>query len=199
MLTVSDTRDEESDTSGHLLADRIARDGHSLAGRALVKDDVAAIQAQLRSWIADPEVDVIVSTGGTGLTGRDVTPEAVRPLFDKKIDGFEVVWHMISYQTVGAVDPAVARLRRHCQRHADLLPAGLERRLQGRLGQSDPLAARQPAPPLQPGGADPALHGEISMAKANSPISTARAARAWSMSAARRSPRARRWPRAACA
>ena len=101
VLTVSDTRDEESDTSGKLLADRVTRDGHVLAARAMVKDDIGEIQAQLKSWIADPQVDVIVSTGGTGLTGRDVTPEAMRPLFDKAIEGFETVWHMTSFQTVG--------------------------------------------------------------------------------------------------
>lgn len=101
VLTVSDTRDEESDTSGKLLADRVTRDGHVLAARAMVKDDVGEIQAQVKTWIADPQVDVIVSTGGTGLTGRDVTPEAVRPLFDKAIEGFETVWHMTSFQTVG--------------------------------------------------------------------------------------------------
>ena len=101
VLTVSDTRDEESDTSGKLLADRVTRDGHALAARAMVKDDVGEIQVQVKQWIADPQVDVIVSTGGTGLTGRDVTPEAVRPLFDKAIEGFETVWHMTSFQTVG--------------------------------------------------------------------------------------------------
>ena len=101
VLTVSDTRDEESDTSGKLLADRVTRDGHVLAARAMVRDDVAEIQAQLKSWIADIDIDVVVSTGGTGLTGRDVTPEAIRPLFDKAIEGFETVWHMTSFQTVG--------------------------------------------------------------------------------------------------
>ena len=101
VLTVSDTRDEESDTSGKLLADRVARDGHVLAARTMVKDDIGEIQAQLKSWIADPQVEVVISTGGTGLTGRDVTPEAVRPLFDKTIEGFETVWHMISFQSVG--------------------------------------------------------------------------------------------------
>ena len=101
VLTVSDTRDAESDTSGKLLADRVIRDGHVLAARALVKDEVAQIQAQLKKWIADPGVDVIISTGGTGLTGRDVTPEAIRPLFDKAIEGFETVWHLTSFQTVG--------------------------------------------------------------------------------------------------
>lgn len=101
VLTVSDTRDEESDTSGKLLADRVFRDGHSLAARAMVKDDVSDIQAQVKQWIVDPQVDVIVSTGGTGLTGRDVTPEAIRPLFEKAIEGFETIWHMTSFQTVG--------------------------------------------------------------------------------------------------
>jgi molybdenum cofactor biosynthesis protein B len=101
VLTVSDTRDEENDTSGQLLAERVARDGHVLAARAIVKDSVGEIQARLKAWIADPDVDVVISTGGTGLTGRDVTPEAIRPLFDKTIEGFETVWHMTSFQTVG--------------------------------------------------------------------------------------------------
>ena len=101
VLTVSDTRDEENDTSGALLADRIARDGHVVAARALVRDDIGAIQAQVKDWLADPAIDVVLSTGGTGLTGRDVTPEALRPLFEKEIEGFAVVWHMLSYQSVG--------------------------------------------------------------------------------------------------
>ena len=101
VMTVSDTRSGDSDTSGQLLADRVARDGHRLAGRTLVKDDVGQIQAQVKAWVADPGVDVIITTGGTGLTGRDVTPEALRPLFDKTIEGFETVWHMISYESVG--------------------------------------------------------------------------------------------------
>jgi molybdenum cofactor biosynthesis protein B len=101
VLTVSDTRDAESDTSGKLLADRVVRDGHILADRVMVKDDVTDIQRQLKAWIADPGIEVVVSTGGTGLSGRDVTPEAARPLFDKVIEGFEVVWHMVSFQTVG--------------------------------------------------------------------------------------------------
>jgi molybdenum cofactor biosynthesis protein B len=101
VLTVSDTRDEASDTSGKLLAERVVRDGHVLAGKKIVIDSVAEIQAQMRAWIADPAIDVIISTGGTGLTGRDLTPEAVRPLFDKAIEGFEPVWHMLSFQSVG--------------------------------------------------------------------------------------------------
>jgi len=101
VLTVSDTRDEESDTSGHLLAERVKAAGHSLAGKALVADDRAAIRARVLAWVASGEVDAIVTTGGTGLTGRDVTPEALEPLFDKKIDGFSVVFHLVSYQSVG--------------------------------------------------------------------------------------------------
>jgi len=101
ILTVSDTRDEESDTSGPLLAERARREGHVVAAHAIVRDDIGAIQAQVRDWIADSSVDVVLATGGTGLTGRDVTPEALRPLFDKEIEGFAVVWHMLSYQSVG--------------------------------------------------------------------------------------------------
>lgn len=101
VLTVSDTRDAESDTSGALLEQRIARDGHKLAARALVRDEAAMIQEVVRRWIADRGIDVIISTGGTGLTGRDVTPEALKPLFEKEIEGFAVVWHMLSYQSVG--------------------------------------------------------------------------------------------------
>jgi len=101
VLTVSDTRDEESDTSGHLLAERVKSAGHELAAKALVADDRAAIRAQVNAWINSKTVDAIVTTGGTGLTGRDVTPEALEPLFDKTIDGFSVVFHMASYQSVG--------------------------------------------------------------------------------------------------
>jgi molybdenum cofactor biosynthesis protein B len=101
VLTVSDTRDEESDTSGHLLAERVIGAGHGLAGRALVADDKSAIRAQVLAWIASGQVDAIITTGGTGLTGRDVTPEALEPLFDKRIDGFSVIFHLVSYQSVG--------------------------------------------------------------------------------------------------
>jgi molybdenum cofactor biosynthesis protein B len=83
VLTVSDSRDAATDTSGDLLAGRIVASGHRLAARALVRDSKADIQQQLRRWIEDPDVDIIISTGGTGLTGRDVTPEAVRELFEK--------------------------------------------------------------------------------------------------------------------
>jgi molybdenum cofactor biosynthesis protein B len=101
VLTVSDTRDEESDTSGHLLAGRVTAAGHDLADKRLVPDEVSAIRLQIQAWVASGSVDAIVTTGGTGLTGRDVTPEAVRPLLDKEIDGFSVIVHLVSYQTVG--------------------------------------------------------------------------------------------------
>jgi molybdenum cofactor biosynthesis protein B len=101
VLTISDTRDEETDASGPVLAERAERAGHVVAARAIVRDDAGAIQAQVRDWIADPHIDVVLTTGGTGLTGRDVTPEALRPLFEKEIEGFAIVWHMLSYQSVG--------------------------------------------------------------------------------------------------
>ena len=101
VLTISDTRDEESDTSGQILVDRVKAAGHELGGRAVVRDDVEQIRQQVRAWIADQAVDAIVTTGGTGLTGRDVTPEALEPLFDKKIDGFSVIFHLVSYASVG--------------------------------------------------------------------------------------------------
>ncbi len=101
VLTVSDTRDEESDTSGHVLAERIRAAGHQVADKGIVKDEVSQIREQIKAWVASGSVDVIITTGGTGITGRDVTPEAVEPLFDKKIDGFSVVFHLVSYQSVG--------------------------------------------------------------------------------------------------
>jgi molybdenum cofactor biosynthesis protein B len=101
VLVISDTRDEDSDTTGPLLTDRIRDAGYEPAGRAIVPDDVEAIRAQILAWAESRTVDAIVTTGGTGITGRDVTPEAVTPLFDKIIDGFSVLFHMVSYQTVG--------------------------------------------------------------------------------------------------
>jgi molybdenum cofactor biosynthesis protein B len=101
VLVISDTRDEESDTTGPLLTARIREAGFEPAGQAIVPDSVEAIRAKILEWVESKTVDAIVTTGGTGLTGRDVTPEAVTPLFDKVIDGFSVVFHMVSYQTVG--------------------------------------------------------------------------------------------------
>jgi molybdenum cofactor biosynthesis protein B len=101
VLTISDTRDEESDTSGHVLAGRVTDAGHELVGKTIVADDITAIRAQVNAWIDAGQVEAIVTTGGTGITGRDVTPEAIRPLFDKEIDGFSVIFHLVSYQSVG--------------------------------------------------------------------------------------------------
>jgi molybdopterin adenylyltransferase len=101
VMTVSDTRDASGDESGDTLAKRIADAGHILAARTLLRDDQAAITAQLRAWIADPGIDVVISTGGTGLTGRDVTVEAFRSVFEKEIDGFSVIFHQISYEKIG--------------------------------------------------------------------------------------------------
>lgn len=101
VLTVSDTRDEQSDRSGALLADRLENAGHELAAKAIVKDDIDAIRAQIQTWTEDPQVDLIISTGGTGFAPRDVTPEAVRPLFRREMDGFSILFHQASYDTVG--------------------------------------------------------------------------------------------------
>lgn len=101
VLTISDTRDEESDTSGQALVDRVTAAGHILADRAIVPDSVEAIRARIKAWTTSKSVDAIVTTGGTGLTGRDVTPEAIEPLFDKRIEGFSVIFHLVSYQSVG--------------------------------------------------------------------------------------------------
>jgi molybdenum cofactor biosynthesis protein B len=101
VLTVSDTRTPKDDKSGNVLEELLKEDGHECASRAIVKDDVEQIRGQIRDWIADAAIDAIVTTGGTGLTGRDVTPEAVRPLFEKEIDGFSVLMHMFSFGKIG--------------------------------------------------------------------------------------------------
>jgi len=101
VMTVSDSRTMDNDTSGKALVDLIARDGHLLRARTIVKDEAPAIVAQLKSWIADPEVDVVISTGGTGVTGRDVTPEAFESVFEKKIDGFGEMFRWLSYEKIG--------------------------------------------------------------------------------------------------
>ncbi len=100
VLTVSDTRTEADDTSGQTLVERIANAGHKLVDRAIVTDDEAAIVARLRAWIADPDVDVVIATGGTGLTGRDVTPEAFHAVYEKEIAGFGELFRMISFQKI---------------------------------------------------------------------------------------------------
>ncbi|MBP1842327.1 molybdenum cofactor biosynthesis protein B [Rhizobium petrolearium] len=101
VLTVSDTRTPESDKSGDTLVARIAEAGHQLKARAIVSDDKERIAQQVREWTLDPEIDVVITTGGTGFTGRDVTPEALEPLFEKRMDGFSEVFHRISYDKIG--------------------------------------------------------------------------------------------------
>jgi molybdenum cofactor biosynthesis protein B len=101
VLTVSDTRTHETDTSGSYLVAAIAAAGHRLGGRAIVADDLHTIRSAVEGWIGNPEVDAVITTGGTGLTGRDVTPEAVAPLFEKVIEGFAVVFHNVSFRSVG--------------------------------------------------------------------------------------------------
>lgn len=101
VMTISDTRSEETDTSGALLVERLTAAGHELAGRAIVPDDVEAIRAQAERWIADEGVDLIITTGGTGFAPRDVTPEAIRPLFRREMDGFAILFHQASLETVG--------------------------------------------------------------------------------------------------
>ena len=101
VLTVSDTRTPDTDTSGDILAQRLTEAGHNLADRKIVKDDIAAIRETVQTWIEHDEIDVVISTGGTGLTGRDTTPEAITPLFEKTIEGFSVIFHQVSFQSVG--------------------------------------------------------------------------------------------------
>ena len=101
VLTVSDTRTSANDTSGDALAARIAGAGHRLAARAIERDDSALIEEVLKSWIADPAIDVVITTGGTGITGRDVTPEAFDRVLEKKIEGFGELFRMLSYQKIG--------------------------------------------------------------------------------------------------
>lgn len=101
VLTVSDTRSLDEDKSGKILADRILAAGHVLKDRSIVTDDVQLIQEQVKLWIEDSDVDVVITTGGTGFTGRDVTPDALEPLFEKRMDGFSEVFHRLSFDKIG--------------------------------------------------------------------------------------------------
>ena len=102
VLTISDTRSLADDKSGTTLAERLTAAGHVLAAREIIVDDVDAIRIIIRRWIADPGIDAIITTGGTGFTGRDVTPEAIEPLFEKRMDGFSIAFHMLSHAKIGA-------------------------------------------------------------------------------------------------
>src|SRR6202012_1810963 len=101
VLTISDTRSLADDKSGSVLADRLTAAGHRLAAREIIVDDVAAIRVIIKRWIADASVDAVITTGGTGFTGRDVTPEAIEPLFEKRMDGFSIAFHMLSHAKIG--------------------------------------------------------------------------------------------------
>jgi molybdenum cofactor biosynthesis protein B len=101
VLTVSDTRDMAHDKSGNVLAERIEKAGHFVQDRAIVKDDVKKIRSRVKKWIKDKKIDVVITTGGTGFTGRDVTPEAVEPLFEKKMDGFAHMFLLVSERKIG--------------------------------------------------------------------------------------------------
>ena len=101
VLTVSDTRMLADDKSGATLAERIEQAGHAVGARAIVTDDVEKIRAQVKVWIADPTIDVIITTGGTGFTGRDVTPEAIEPLFEKRMEGFSTMFLLVSERKIG--------------------------------------------------------------------------------------------------
>ena len=101
VLIVSDTRRPEDDRSGDTLAERLTAAGHRLAARSIVPDEVDAIRETVSAWTRDPGIDVVITTGGTGFTGRDVTPEALEPLFEKRMDGFSAVFHRISFDKIG--------------------------------------------------------------------------------------------------
>ncbi|MGN6488050.1 MAG: molybdenum cofactor biosynthesis protein B [Devosia sp.] len=101
VLAVSDTRALDTDTAGALLKSLLEGDGHRCAERAVVRDDIHAIRAKVMQWVVDPQIDAVITTGGTGFSGRDVTPEALEPLFQKRMDGFSVLFHQYSANTVG--------------------------------------------------------------------------------------------------
>jgi molybdenum cofactor biosynthesis protein B len=159
VLTVSDTRTRENDTSGDTLVERLTGAGHVLADRALLRDDVPSIAELLKKWIARADVDVVISTGGTGLTGRDVTVEAMRPLFEKEIDGFSALFHQISFEKVGTStiqSRACAGLARGTFLFA--LP-GSTGAVKGRMGWHPQVATRLPPSPVQPCRTHPATAG----------------------------------------
>ncbi len=101
ILTISDTRTLATDTSGNYLAEAVQQDGHTVFDRHLIPDDIYQLRAVVSAWIADPQVEVIITTGGTGFSGRDSTPEALSPLFDKQVEGFGELFRQLSYQEIG--------------------------------------------------------------------------------------------------
>ncbi len=149
VLTVSDTRTLEEDRSGDMLAARISEAGHILAERDIVTDDVEEIRAKVRGWVENPDVDVVITTGGTGFTGRDVTPEALEPLFEKRMDGFSEVFHRISFDKIGTSTIQSRATGGVAGNNLHLRAAGLARRLPRRLGRHFTRAARLPPHALQ--------------------------------------------------
>src|SRR5713226_3007032 len=147
LLTVSDTRDAAQDRSGNTLADLANTAGHHIAARRIVRDEQDEIVAQLRAWIADPAIDVVISTGGTGVTGRDVTPEAFHSVYEKEIAGFGEVFRWQSYEKIGTST---------IQSRAT---AGVAVGLPRRLGGDPRPPARQPLPPVQLRRADAEVTG----------------------------------------
>lgn len=101
VMTVSDSRTEDDDTSGKALVDRLTAAGHKLVDKCIIADDVYKIRERISRWITSKEVEVVITTGGTGLTGRDITPEAIRPLFDKEIEGIGELFRLVSYEEIG--------------------------------------------------------------------------------------------------
>ncbi len=142
VLTVSDTRSLAEDKSGQTLADRIEAAGHKLAARDIVTDDTDKIRERVLSWSKDAAIDVIITTGGTGFTGRDVTPEALEPIFEKRMDGFSEVFHRISYDKIGTSTIQSRATGGVRQRHLRVRAARLARRLPRRLGRHHRGAAR---------------------------------------------------------
>ena len=149
VLTVSDTRELADDKSGATLAERIEKAGHALADRAIVTDDVEKIRARVKAWIADPLIDVVITTGGTGFTGRDVTPEALEPLFEKRMDGFATMFLMVSAQKIGTSAIQTRATAGVAGATYIFCVPGLARRLPRRLGRDPGAPARLPLPPVQ--------------------------------------------------
>ena len=150
VLTVSDSRTEATDTSGRTLVDRLETAGHQLADKAIEPDDIYRIRATVSRWIADPAIQAVITTGGTGITGRDGTPEAIQPLLDKTIDGFGEMFRSLSFQNIGTSTIQSRASGRRRERHLYIHAARLERRLQGRLGSADQPATRLPHRTVQP-------------------------------------------------
>ena len=159
VLTVSDTRTESDDTSGNALAERIAKAGHRVAARAIEKDDAAGIERRLRSWIADPQIDAVITTGGTGITGRDVTPEAFERVVEKRIEGFGELFRMLSYQKIGTSTIQSRALGGVAGGTYLFALPGSSECGEGSLGRYTAVATRQPAPALQPRRADASVAG----------------------------------------